>query len=429
MAGGQTVRRGPRRALRRHLIEGLAVLYAALLLFSPQWGIPTGLSERTPVVIDCDPGSDDVLMLGYAAGADLLDVRGITVVGGTGTLAQTGRNALTAAAHFGLHCPVALGAAQTVRGIPFTWPQDAGANGANNLALPWEGGRSFDPRPAWDLLYDLAVEEGGQLQLVCTGPLTNLARALEEHPDLPGYLKRVVVSAGSVDLRAATAAGEYTAGGAGSSLTLTAPDPNGQADPGALEAVLASGLPLYIVGNDRYTAGALSVCKDSWTTFASEPQLYGAIWTYPMNVYKSGGEDNDVPLYGLAALYAVLDEGAYRFAPAQLCPAEGLLERAVPERSVVVYDPAGQMRMMDPTKERETREPVEPNLPSGMFFWEEADYLTPADLEGRTLVRLTGEEEANCHLAVEQRVGTSGAGECAVLGPIFDCRNQLGKKS
>ena len=148
-----------------------------------------------------------------------------------------------------------------------------------------------------------------------------------------------------------------------------------------------------------------------------------------MNVYKSGGEDNDVSLYGLDALYAVLDEGAYRFAPAQLCPAEGLLERAVPERSVVVYDPAGQMRMMDPTKERETREPVEPNLPSGMFFWEEADYLTPADLEGRTLVRLTGEEEANCHLAVEQRVGTSGVGECAVLGPIFDCRNQLGKKS
>ncbi len=429
MAGRQTARQGARGPLRRHLIEGLAVLYTAILLFSPQWGIPTGLSERTPVVIDCDPGSDDVLMLGYAAGADLLDVRGITVVGGTGTLAQAGRNALTAAAHFGLDCPVALGAAQTVRGVPLRWPRDGGANGANNLTLPWKGGRSFDPRPAWDLLYDLAVEEGGELQLVCTGPLTNLARALEAHPDLPRYLKRVVVSAGSVDLRAAEAAGEYTAGGTGSSLNLTAPDPNGQADPGALRAVLESGLPLYLVGNDQYTVESRAVCKDDWTTLASEPQLYGAIWTYPMNVYKSGGEDNGVALYGLAALYAVLDENAYRFAPAEIRLAEGLLGQTVPERSVVIYDPAGQMQMMDPTKERETREPIEPNLPGGMFFWEEADYLTPADLEGRTLVRLTGEEEANCYLAVEQRVGTSGTGDCEVLGPIFDCRNQLGKKS
>ena len=180
------------RAGSRRIFCGALALWVGVMAFSPQKNIPTTLKERTPVLIDCDPGGDDILALGLAAGADLLDVRGITLCSGAGTLAQTGRSGLTAAAYFALCCPVALGSTRNSAGGAVIWGEDTGPTGAGNLVLPFGGETHYDPRPAWELMYETAVQEGGALQVLCLGPLTNLARALEEHPDLPRYIQRVV---------------------------------------------------------------------------------------------------------------------------------------------------------------------------------------------------------------------------------------------
>ncbi len=50
------------------------------------------MTKPIPLIIDCDPGQDDALMLFLALNAPELDVRGIVAVAGNVPLARTERN-------------------------------------------------------------------------------------------------------------------------------------------------------------------------------------------------------------------------------------------------------------------------------------------------------------------------------------------------
>ena len=61
----------------------------------------------------------------------------------------------------------------------------------------------------WDLIYRTAVETGGELELFCTGPLTNIAVAVIRHRDLPKYIKRITIAGGASRRGNATPYAEY----------------------------------------------------------------------------------------------------------------------------------------------------------------------------------------------------------------------------
>ena len=50
--------------------------------------------------------------------------------------------------------------------------------------------------PAWDALYAAAKRMPGELRLVATGPLTNVAIALTKYPDLHGLLHSIALMGG-----------------------------------------------------------------------------------------------------------------------------------------------------------------------------------------------------------------------------------------
>ena len=53
------------------------------------------MSERIPVIFDCDPGHDDAMALMWALSApEQLDVIGVTTVAGNQTLEKVTRNAM-----------------------------------------------------------------------------------------------------------------------------------------------------------------------------------------------------------------------------------------------------------------------------------------------------------------------------------------------
>jgi purine nucleosidase/pyrimidine-specific ribonucleoside hydrolase len=65
-----------------------------------------------PLVLDCDPGHDDMVAILLAAGSPAIDLRAITTVGGNGRLEQVTRNALLTCTLAGIHdVPVAAGCA------------------------------------------------------------------------------------------------------------------------------------------------------------------------------------------------------------------------------------------------------------------------------------------------------------------------------
>src|SRR5688572_31957945 len=74
----------------------------------------------TPVLIDCDPGYDDVIAIMLALASPEVEVLGITTVEGNQPVADTTENALRVVEFLARKIPVAAGANRPfVRELPF----------------------------------------------------------------------------------------------------------------------------------------------------------------------------------------------------------------------------------------------------------------------------------------------------------------------
>src|SRR4051812_9525011 len=137
----------------------------------------------TPIVLDCDPGHDDAVAILLAAGNDAIDLRAISTVGGNGTLDRTTINAQRVAALAGLHgVPLAAGADGPKVGELRTAPSVHGESGLDGYEMT-TGEVPLDSRGGVQLLADTLTAASEPVTVVATGPLTNVAALLEEHPD------------------------------------------------------------------------------------------------------------------------------------------------------------------------------------------------------------------------------------------------------
>src|SRR5436309_704591 len=134
------------------------------------------LATPLPTIVDCDTGIDDALALLLAARSPEIDLVAVTCVAGNVVLAQVVRNTLGVLAAAGVRVPVAAGAARPLLRRLTTATFFHGADGIGGAALPPPLAEPVaESAPA--LLCRLAREYGGALNLVATGPLTNVALA------------------------------------------------------------------------------------------------------------------------------------------------------------------------------------------------------------------------------------------------------------
>lgn len=185
---------------------------------------------RPRLIVDCDPGHDDAVMLVLAARH--ADVVGITTVSGNAPLEACTTNALAITELLGWDVPVHSGAARPLLAEPFHAPEVHGESGLDGTDLP---------RPTRTVAGDDAVafiseatraEEG--LWLVATGPLTNVALALRADPGLAGRLAGI----------------SFMGGGAGEGNVTAAAEFNVWADPEAAAIVVDAGCPVWMCGLD-----------------------------------------------------------------------------------------------------------------------------------------------------------------------------------
>lgn len=191
------------------------------------------LANRRPVVIDCDPGNDDALAILMAAAAPELDIYGITTVAGNVSATQTAANGLALADWLGIDAPVTAGARPLLRAYEPLDPTIMGAGGMGATHLPAPA-RELDPRTSVELLWDCVRAHAGSLEVLATGPLTNLALLLVEHPEARDMIRQIVLMGGSVNGGNATPAAEF----------------NIYVDAEAARIVFRSGIPLTMVGLD-----------------------------------------------------------------------------------------------------------------------------------------------------------------------------------
>lgn len=185
------------------------------------------------VLIDCDPGIDDVLALTLAHGSPELDLVGVTTVGGNVELESTTDNALCLSDFLGMRVPVARGAGRPLVRQPRTAADVHGSSGLGDAVLP-AAKSELDGRHAVDYLIDTLAGSPGEISLVAVGPLTNIALALGKEPRIADWAREFVIMGGSYTRGNNTPAAEF----------------NIAADPEAAAAVFAAPWDPVMVGLD-----------------------------------------------------------------------------------------------------------------------------------------------------------------------------------
>jgi purine nucleosidase len=161
------------------------------------------------ILLDCDPGHDDAIAILLAAGSPGIELAAITTVAGNQSIAKVTRNALAIAELAGLDVPVAAGATRPlVRAVEYA-PEIHGDSGLDGPVLP-EPARALDPRHAVDVIIDEAMSAApGELTLVPTGPLTNIALAVRKEPRIVERVREVVFMGGGVHVGNWSATSEF----------------------------------------------------------------------------------------------------------------------------------------------------------------------------------------------------------------------------
>ncbi|HEY1930675.1 MAG TPA: nucleoside hydrolase [Acetobacteraceae bacterium] len=179
-----------------------------------------------PIILDCDPGTDDALALLLALASPELDVLAVTAAGGNVGLELTLANALALTALAGSSVPVFSGADRPLLGAFVNEPRVHGADGLGGIALPPGGAPA--PGIAADAIRNTLRDSPQPVTLVGIAPVTNLALALMMEPALASNVAQIVLMSGAWGEGNATPAAEF----------------NALNDPEALAVLLACGRPV-----------------------------------------------------------------------------------------------------------------------------------------------------------------------------------------
>lgn len=188
------------------------------------------------VIIDTDPGIDDAVAILLALKSAEFDVKGITTVAGNIGIATTTRNAGRLLALEGrIDVPVIAGAAGPLSRKGFDTADIHGNDGLGGVAFPDPLASPIGNDAVTWLRDSLDAADAGTIDILALGPLTNIARLVQEHPESAKRIGRVIAMGGAV----------YEPGNIGPRAEF-----NIAADPEAAEIVFGAGLKVTLIPLD-----------------------------------------------------------------------------------------------------------------------------------------------------------------------------------
>ena len=260
---------------------------------------PSAGAEPPTIVLDCDPGIDDAFAIAFACGHPGLELAGVTTVAGNIGVDRTTANALSVLEFLGYPgVPVAAGStAPLLR--PFHDARDVhGESGLGGARLPAPRGRTVDAH-AVDFLIGAISAAPGAVTLVATGPLTNVALAVRQHPPLVSQVADLDIMGGSADRGNVTPAAEF----------------NIWADPEAAAIVFGAGWRVTMAGLDvTLQARATAAVQDRMRALG---RLGGELLLPGLRGYHSTAGDGQ-PVHDLCALALVAAPRLFGCEPARV---------------------------------------------------------------------------------------------------------------
>jgi purine nucleosidase len=173
--------------------------------------------QPRPLILDVDTGIDDMVALLIAATSPEVNLRGVTCVAGNVEIHHVARNTGKLLRMVGRgDVPVSIGAARPLQRRLRTAPDTHGPSGTGYVELRGEdrelGTTEYTAVPASRYLGAHVSRHPGEVTVVATGPLTNLAAAVQHGVDLAQGARDVIWMGGTLEERGnTTETGEWNA--------------------------------------------------------------------------------------------------------------------------------------------------------------------------------------------------------------------------
>ncbi len=279
-----------------------------------------------PVLIDTDPGLDDLLALVLALRSPTVDVQAITVVAGNVSVDACTANALRILEAVDVDPPpVFRGCAKPLSPAVTRAGHVHGDDGVGGVSEAWPVRHlQIESAHAVDAILNFARRHPGELTLIALGPLTNVAMALEKDPEALANIREIVVMGGSGDGRGnVTSKAEF----------------NFYSDPYAARAVIRSGLPVTAVGLNVTEKTLLSRARFHERLASMEEGtlrrfLFDATGPYFDYAMQKRGRDA-CPLHDPLAVGAAMDSNLIR-TQRMVCD---VVDKQGPDRGMMTAEP------------------------------------------------------------------------------------------
>ena len=258
--------------------------------------LPASDSAHRPVHVDSDGGVDDIAGLWYLLGTPDAELVGITVTPGNVGVEVAADNLARVCQLAGVDVPISLGQPTTgahppVRQADFIHGTD-GVGDTGRRPDPWQP----DERDAEVLLADMVVAHPDELLLITLGPLTNIARFVDRHPDLVPRVGRLVVMGGTVAVQ-------------GNALPIAEANIAHDPDAAAVVATAPWARPPLIVPLDVTLAATLTAAE--FELLAEHRTAAAADLDAPLAFYRVFGatfnEPGECPCHDLTAVVVALE--------------------------------------------------------------------------------------------------------------------------
>ena len=186
------------------------------------------------IILDCDPGHDDMVAIILALSSPEINLLGITTVAGNQIVDKTFNNALRILTLLGVKgIPVTRGSEKPILRVLKTAPEFHGISGLDGAELPEPKNMGLQTNSI-DFIVDTLQKSKDKIYIVATGPLTNIAISILKAPEIKSKIERIVLMGGAIHDSNITPSAEF----------------NIYVDPEAAKVVFDSGIPLTMVGLD-----------------------------------------------------------------------------------------------------------------------------------------------------------------------------------
>lgn len=258
----------------------------------------SSVSQKKPkVILDCDPGHDDAFAIMFAA--KHCELLGVTSVSGNVGLPLTTHNALVVTQILDIDVPVHAGAAGPLIGVAAHAADIHGKTGLGGPKLP-KLTRKVAGNNAVQFIID-TVQNNDDVWLVPVGPLTNIALAIRQAPDIVKRIKGISIMGGSNSHGNRTPAAEF----------------NIYADPEAADVVFTSGANIMMCGlnlTHQFKLGMPEV-KAMRKMNNSVADFYGELLEFFLGTYSQRFGVLEAPMHDVCAVLAVTHPDVIHFEP------------------------------------------------------------------------------------------------------------------